>query len=508
MNTRIRKQLADRKRRIARRLDKNDLGPTPALGASNIQYEVSDRVEAISAGGIGLVHQMVQTLELDSALNSGLSIFKLYLPYTESDHILNIAYNLLVGGACLEHLELRRNDEAYLNALGAQRIPDPTTAGDFCRRFDQCDILKLMQIINRARLRVWAQQPDSFFEQATIEADGTMVTTYGECKEGVDINYKGEWGYHPLVVTLAETNELLYLHNRSGNRPSHEGANVYFDLAIQLCRRAGFRKILLRGDTDFTQTAHLDRWDNEGVQFVFGIDAMPNLDEIAENLPENAWKKLRRKPRYEVQTQERGRRENVKQLIVEQREFEDIQLVGEQVAEFNYRPGNCRREYRVVVVRKELAVYKGQAKLFDTSRFFYYITNTSKSAPEVVFSANSRCNQENKIQQLKSGAHALTAPLDNLISNWAYMVCASLASTLHAWFALLLPEEGRWQKQRSQEKRKLLRMDFTTFRNAIINIPAQIVRSGRRLIYRLLAWNPWQDVFWRLVARLQRPLRC
>jgi len=117
VNTRIRKQLADRKRRIARRLDKNDLGPTPALGASNIQYEVSDRVEAISAGGIGLVHQMVQTLELDSALNSGLSIFKLYLPYTESDHILNIAYNLLVGGACLEHLELRRNDEAYLNAL-------------------------------------------------------------------------------------------------------------------------------------------------------------------------------------------------------------------------------------------------------------------------------------------------------------------------------------------------------------------------------------------------------
>ena len=162
----------------------------------------------------------------------------------------------------------------------------------------------------------------------------------------------------------------------------------------------------------------------------------------------------------------------------------------------------------MIVVRKELEVFKGQTKLFDTSKCFFYITNTSKSAPAVVFSANHRCDQENTIQQLKSDVHALTAPLDNLTSNWAYMVCASLASSLKAWFALLLPENGRWQKQRSQEKRKLLRMDFTTFRNAIINIPAQIVRGGRRLIYRLLAWNPWQDVFWRLVARLQRPLHC
>ena len=227
-----------------------------------------------------------------------------------------------------------------------------------------------------------------------------------------------------------------------------------------------------------------------------------------ENLQENAWKTLRRKPRYQVQTRKRGRRQRVKQRIVEQREFEDIQLQGEQVAEFKYQPGNCGREYRVVVVRKNLEVYRGQAKLFDDRKCFFYITNIlSASAKDIVFGANQRCDQENTIQQLKSDVRALTAPLDNLESNWAYMVCASLAASLKAWFALLLPEDGR-QKQKSQEKRRLLRMDFTTFRNAVINIPAQIVRSGRRLIYRLLAWNPWQDVFWRLAAHLQHPLRC
>ena len=160
------------------------------------------------------------------------------------------------------------------NGLGA----DPTTAGDFCRRFTADDINALQEVFNEIRLKVWRQQPDAFFDEAVIEADGTMVETTGECKGGMEINHKGQWGYHPLMVSLANTGEPLYVANRSGNRPSHEGAAEYFDKSIALCRRAGFRKIRLRGDTDFTQTASLDRWDEQGdVRFVFGIDAMPNL---------------------------------------------------------------------------------------------------------------------------------------------------------------------------------------------------------------------------------------
>jgi len=150
-------------------------GDCPVIAAANLRYDIADRTRALAAGGIGLVHQMVRRIGLDQMLNGHLGIFKIYLPYSESDHILNIAYNLLAGGTCLEHLELRRQDEAYLDALGAQRIPDPTTAGDFCRRFSQASILRSMEIVNTARRQVWRQQGDSFFDQAVIDADGTMV---------------------------------------------------------------------------------------------------------------------------------------------------------------------------------------------------------------------------------------------------------------------------------------------------------------------------------------------
>lgn len=510
MNARIRNKLTARKHRIQRRLDKRNMGhECPVFSASNIRYEIADRTRAISAGGIGAIHQMVKHLGLDQAINERLNVFKLYMPYSESDHVLNIAYNLLAGGTCLEHLELRRQDEGYLNALGAVRIPDPTTAGDFCRRFNPWSIYLLMETINETRLRVWGQQPASFFEEAVIDADGTMVETYGECKVGMDINHKSQWGYHPLMISLANTGEPLYIVNRSGNRPSHENAAVYLDRAIDLCRRAGFRKIRLRGDTDFTQTEYLDDWDEAGVQFVFGIDAMPNLYELAEKLPQSAWKRLERPPRYQVKTKPRARPENVKEQIVEKREFENIRLVDEWVAEFSYSPTKCRKTYRVVVVWKDLEVLKGQKKLFDKDRCFFYITNDEASPVEqVVFEANHRCNQENLIQQHKSDLCAFTAPLDDLESNWAYMVMASLAWTLKAWAALLLPVHGRWKEKHTAEKRKLLRMDFTTFRNALINVPAQIVNTGRRIIYRLLSWNPWQGVFFRLLDGLRRPLRC
>jgi hypothetical protein len=507
VNARIRQKLARRKKRIQKRLDKSNLHgcSKPMFTASNIQYEIGERGRGIGYGGIGAMHLLVRKLGVAEAIDRRLHLLQIHLPYHESDHVLNLAYNALCDGTCLEDIELRRNDEVFLDALGARRIPDPTTAGDFCRRFKPDDMHTLLDIINDIRKKAWAGQPDAFFAQARIEADGTMVGTSSECKQGMDISYNGIWGYHPLVVSLANTSEILSIVNRSGNRPSHEGAAVEINRAIRVCREGGFRKILVRGDTDFTQTTHLDRWHVDGVEFIFGMDSMPNLQVLADDLPARVWQTLTRPPRYEVQTTPRTRPKNVKEPIVVAREFKNIRLVSELVAEFEYRPTACRKSYRMIVVRKNLSEEKGERVLFDDYRYFFYITNDRLStAAEVVFSANDRCNQENLHAQLKHGVCALQAPVDSLVSNWAYMVMTALAWNLKAWLALQLPEQsGRWAERHREEKRTILTMEFKTFVNAFVRMPCQIIRTSRRLVYRLLSWNPWQPVFFRLLDVLR-----
>lgn len=477
-----------------------------------IKYEMAERQQAISAGGVGTMMQLIQRLDLRREINQAISLLKHHMPYDEADHVFNIALNLLAGGSCLDHLEVRRTDEAFLNAVGAERIPDPTTAGDFCRRFGMSEILLLSQAFNRVRMRVWQQQPDEFFDAAIIEVDGTMVETCGEHKEGIGMNYKKQWGYHPLVVTLANTGEPLYIVNRSGNRPSHEHAPFFIDQAIDLCRKAGFRKIIVRGDTDFALTEYFDRWTGENVEFVFGIDAMPKLVGIAESLETTAWKPLRRRRKRVVKTSRRRRRPNYKQAIVERNEYENKRLKQECIAEFDYQPGKCSRKYRVVALRKEIEVTRGQRKLFDDEPYFFYISNAStnsKSSRQIVFAANDRCDQENTISQLKS-CGALAAPLHDLDSNWAYMVIASLAWSLKIWSGLMIRPEGSVQakQQQGQTKRRIIRMDFLTFCQSLIQVPAQIIRRSRQLIYRILTYRESMEPLLLLHHNLARPLRC
>jgi hypothetical protein len=308
------------------------------------------------------------------------------------------------------------------------------------------------------------------------------------------------------VVSLANTQEPLYLVNRSGNRPSAEGAAERFDQARALCREAGFQRITFRGDTDFSQTGHLDRWDAEGIRFVFGYDARANVIAAAEALPATAWHRLVRRPPPAVQTEPRQRPTNVKAATIVARAFKNLRLEAEAVAEFPYRPTACTTTYRMVVVRKNISVEQGDQRLFDQIRYFFYLTNDQDTAAApIVFLANDRCNQENLIDQLKHGVGATRMPVDTLLSNWAYMVMTALAWTLKAWFALQLPATGRWAARHAAEKAAVLQMEFKTFRHAFIQIPVQVVRTSRRLVFRLLAWNPWQAVFLRGFDHLREP---
>jgi len=418
-----------------------------------------------------------------------------HLPYHESDHVLNIAYNIVVGGVRLEDIEQRRQDETFLNGLDAQRIPDPTTAGDFTRRFREADIVTLQECFNRSRQALWKVQPKGFLQEAFLDVDGTIAETYGECKEGIGLSYKGIWGYAPLIVSLANTKEVLYLINRPGQSASHSGSVEWIDRAVELVAPVA-GTVTIRGDTDFTHTAHLDRWDQAGRRFILGMDAHPKVVGLAEALPASAWKRLQRLPKYEILTEPRRKAIRYKEQIVIEKEFRNQVLVGEDIAEIDYQPVKCGRKYRLVIVRKNISVQEGERALFDKVRYFFYITNRKDKAEKIVGLANGRCDQENVIEQLKNGVNAMRMPVNDLLSNWAYMVMAALAWNLKAWYGLLMPNRERGLE--------VVRMEFRRFLHAIILLPCQVVRTGRRIVYRILGYNPWLRDFFATWERLQR----
>jgi len=485
-------------RKITKRLDRNNNpeGDGPVMDVPNIHYEMSEKTRAINAGSIGAFHTLSKNCGLIDSINENLHVLKRHLPYHESDHVLNIAYNTLTGGKCMQDIENNRNDEAFLDAVGAERIPDPTTAGDFSRRFEQPDVEDLMEAVNDSRLKVWKQTiPKHQRDLAIIDVDGKLAETTGECKEGMDISYDGIWGYHPLLVSLRNTDEPLYLVNRSGNRPSHDGSVPWIDRAIELTSKI-YRGTLLCGDTDFALTEHFDRWTEDSVGFVFGYDAMPNLVKKASKIRERQWKPLVRREKRPPAGKRRAKPENVKERIVEERGFKNKHLIEEHVAEFSYRPTKCKQDYRMVVLRKKVRITEGQKHLFDDIVYFFYITNQhDRKMEDVMFLSNDRCNQENLLKELANGLNAMRMPEGDLVSNWAYMVMSSLAWTLKAWFSLHV-----WLRS---DRKKLLQMGFRQFLNRVVRIPCQIIKGQRQIKFRILGWTEWTRTFLNTFQRLR-----
>jgi hypothetical protein len=455
-----------------------------------------ERGEATAYGGLALAVALVRSLGVHRELDRALDLLQSHRPFTESDHVLTHVYNLFVGGSCIEDIAYLQGSEPVRRMLGAARIPDPTTAGDFLRRFDAEALEVLDRAIDRGQEVVWRRRYGrKKAAQAIVDLDSHVHPVYGDQKEGADFSYQGSLSYHPLVISLAETQECLRLINRPGNTPSAEGAERHLaELFPTLLRR--FRRVVVRGDSAFCSQKIFDTCEAHGQRFAVVSPAQKNFEALAEALPEAAWKPYRargeRVRRTSPPARRRKRRPNLRRRLARARGKHDLRLERQWVAEVPYRPERSRSTYRLVIRRQRIEEHL-QGELFELWRYRYVLTNLppSTSAREVIDLTYQRCDQENVIEQLQHGIAGMRMPTGGLLSNAAFLTCARLAHNLKAWLAqLALPRETmRWEWKR--------------FRHAFVYVAARVLRQSRQIQVRLARSHRMTPAILLAHARLQ-----
>lgn len=473
----------------------------PVLRLPKVDFEVDARSEVTPYGGLALFTAFVRRFDVAARLDDAVHLFKVHLPYHESDHLLAMAANLFVGGTCLEDQANLQQSEAALRLLGAARTPDPTTAGDFLRRFEEScnpgalDCLRgaldeLGQVVGRADRRRRGKLP-----VATVDLDGHYKPLYGVRKEGADFNYKRQWCYHPLLVSLAQTGECLALRNRPGNVRSSEGAALALEAVLpQLHERAA--RVLVRGDSDFDRQDVRDVCKKHRAYLAIVGREHTGRPEIARAIPESAFRPFRPRawraeegrcgrPGYRA----RARKPNRRRRRARERNYKELRLVEQELAEVPYQPPGSPWTYRLIVRRQRIKTYQGQQFLFEEHRYRYVVTDLPGPAEEVLDETYLRCDQENLIQQLGAGLAAWRMPVAEFDGNSAWLEIARLAWNVAKWIALLvLPEETiRWEWKR--------------FRQAFVYVAAQVLRRSRQVTLRISASHRWHRL---LVAAHQQ----
>jgi hypothetical protein len=425
-------------------------------------------------GGLALAASLVRSLGIAPDLNRELSLLASHRPFYESDHVLTHVYNLYAGGTCIEDIADLQTSEPVRRMLGADRIPDPTTAGDFLRRFDADSLKALDQVIDRAQEKIWKRRYGKRkAARAIVDLDSCVRPVYGDQKEGTDFTYKGSFGYHPLVISLAGTLECLRLVNRSGNTTSADGSEAHLrELFPMLGRR--FKQVIVRGDSAFAKQAIFDACEEAGHSFAVVSPQQQNFASLFEALPGERWKPFRQREQSEDRPSKRRKRgPNRRRARARSRNKRDLQLKKQWITEIPYRPERSDRTYRLIARYQEIEEHE-QGHLFMLTRFRYVLSNLppSVSTEEVMDLTYQRCDQENLIEQLQNGVAGMRMPTGGMLSNAAFGTCARLAHNLKPWLAqLALPTETmRWEWKR--------------FRRAFVYCAARVVHTGRQVHVR------------------------
>ena len=463
-----------------------------------LHVETERRVTVTRFGGLALVEQFCRRHGVAALIDEHVEVLKLHMPYHESDHVLAHALNLYLGGTCLEDMMVLQHDEAVLRMVGACRLPDPTTAGDFLRRFDTEQhpeaLTGLVHANNELQQRVWRklsrrQRRRRKREWCVIDLDGHIKELYGVRKEGADFSYNGKWSYQPLIVSMASTGECLGVRNRPGNVRSGDGSDEVVDEVLEWTTDH-FDNILVRGDSDFDRQGLREVIEHHDSYFAFVGRAHEGRPQQAVALPEDAYRPfLTRAERQRQRRQDehgykpRRKKRNRRRERARQRHYKERLQTKQWIAETTYQPPGQPNIYRLVIRRKLIEHRKGQVHLFDDYEYAWVVTNLPDdfSAEDVIDHTYQRCDQENVIEQMGSGLATWRMPVAEFDGNSAWLEIARLAWNMAKWIAqLALPKE-------------VVRWEWKRFRLHYVLVPAQLIKRARQMWVRLMGARSTTD---------------
>lgn len=472
----------------------------PVMRLPKTHLEVEQGPETTKYGGLVLATSLLRRLSVAKQLNENVSVLKQHQPYTEADHILAQALNLYVGGTCIEDMSELQQSEAVCRILGACRVPDPTTAGDFLRRFEPRSNPGALEDLRRTtdalQGAVWQEKARSNSkgkknkgryngkqvkqDLAVLDIDSHLKEVYGVTKEGADFNHKGKWSLHPLTITMAATGDCLAMRNRPGNVRSSEGSAEALDETLDYVR-PHFKQVLVRGDSEFDRADVREACHRRDSRFAFVGREFKNRPQIAASIPQEQWQPFETRARRKAAAQRsqkryrsRKKRKNRRRQRARERNYKNMRLVRQWITEVPWQPPGSEHTYRLVIRRQLIEHSKGQTALFDEYRYRYVVTDLppSISTARVIDLTYERCDQENIIEQLGSGLAAWRMPVREFAGNSAWLEIARLAWNLGKWLAqLVLPEETvRWEWKR--------------FRRAFVEVSAEVIKRSRQLWVR------------------------
>lgn len=466
------------------------------LRTPKLAIEVDEDAAITPFGGLILVEEFLRRFRVASRFDRAVEVLKLHLPYHESDHIITQALNLYVGGTCIEDQAKLQGDAGVLRMLKACRLPDPTTAGDFLRRFgttsNAAALPALRKVIDELQADVWKKQRrhGRKHEWAVIDMDGHLKNTYGEKKEGADFTRKGKFGFHPLLLSMAGTGECLAVRLRPGNVQSYEGADEELRRVLPRVKKH-HRKVLVRGDSHFDQREIREACEQAGVNFAFVSPSWSDRPGKAARIKD--WRPFRtraQRARTERESKPdfdpRWRKPNKKRMAVVARGYTNIDLARQWVAEIPHRPPGSDKTYRLIIRKQLLDIESGQAgqrELWQRYRYRFVISDLPDdwSAEEVIDATYQRCDQENLIEQMGSSLAMWRLPVAEFDGNRAWLEIARLAWNLRKWIEqLALPKEVR-------------RWEWKRFRFAYVTVGAKVLHHARRVVVRLSGSSRFVD---------------